>query len=293
MSIRLPVVANDQGLARYLGEIRKFPILAAEEEYMLARRWREHGDAAAAHKLVTSHLRLVAKIAFGYRGYGLPMSDLIAEGNMGLMKAVKKFEPERGFRLATYALWWIKASVTEYILQSWSMVKLGTVMAQKKLFFSLRRIKAKLGLDGEALLPKQAAGLAKKLGVSTAELVNMDRRLAARDLSLNAPTTIDDGGEIQDLLVDERSDPETIVVEKSEQTHRAALLRAALDTLNEREREIIAERRLKDEPTKLEDLGQRFGISRERVRQIEARAFEKLQAAVLAAAGRPALPQPV
>ncbi|MBM3565619.1 MAG: RNA polymerase sigma factor RpoH [Alphaproteobacteria bacterium] len=277
-TLTIPSVPLDGGLQRYLRDIWKFPILKEDEEYMLARRFREHGDASAAHQLVTSHLRLVAKIAMGYRGYGLPMGDMISEGNIGLMKAVKKFEPDRGFRLSTYAIWWIRASITEYILKSWSLVKMGTVSAQKKLFFSLRGIKKKLGLaDGNDLEPAQAKALAKQLSVSELDLVAMNRRLMARDMSLNAPVGDEEGVQFQDILVDSRATPEAQYAEDEERSRRSRALHAALATLSEREREILTERMLKDEPATLEDLGKVYGISRERVRQLESRAISKLK----------------
>ncbi|MGB0748012.1 MAG: RNA polymerase sigma factor RpoH [Magnetospiraceae bacterium] len=290
----LPSLSDDTGLRRYLSEIRQFPMLAAEEEYMLAKRLHEHGDTEAAHRLVTSHLRLVAKIAFGYRGYGLPVADLISEGTLGLMKAVKKFDPERGFRLATYAMWWIKASVTEYILGSWSLVKLGTVAAQKKLFFSLSRLKKQIGVvEGDMLTEQQAGDLAGELGLPTAEVVNMEQRLSARDMSLNAPLPKEEGGEFMDLLPDESPTPEAIVADAQEIARNSDLLRDAMDQLPDRERHILTERRLRDDPVKLEDLGKHYGISRERVRQLEVRAFDKVKKAVLAAARHtPALPAP-
>lgn len=290
-TLTLPPVPVEGGLQRYFQEIWRFPILDQEEEYMLARRWRDHGDVEAAHKLVTSHLRLVAKIAMNYRGYGLPVSDLVSEGNLGLMKAVKKFDPERGFRLSTYAMWWIKAAITEYILRSWSMVKMGTVAAQKKLFFSLRGIKNRMKiLDSGELLPDQTKRLSRALDVSEEEIVHMNRRLAARDVSLNAPVSLDEALEFQDTLVDDRPTPEAQVGEDEEFAHRSKLLDQALATLPKREREILIERRLKDEPATLEDLGKVYGISRERVRQLEARAFDKLQKAIIAAAGKAAAP---
>ncbi len=284
-TLRLPTVPIEGGLQRYFREIWRFPILDQEEEYMLARRWRDHGDVDAAHKLVTSHLRLVAKIAMNYRGYGLPVADLVSEGNVGLMKAVKKFDPERGFRLSTYAMWWIKAAITEYILRSWSMVKMGTVAAQKKLFFSLRGLKNRMkSLDNGELQPDQAQRLSRALDVSEDEIVNMNRRLAARDVSLNAPVSLDEALEFQDTLVDDRPNPEAQFGEGEELAHRSKLLNQALATLPKRERDILVERRLKDEPATLEDLGKIYGISRERVRQLEARAFDKLQKAIVAAA---------
>ncbi len=266
------------GLSRYLQEIRKFPMLPAEEEFMLAKAWREHGDTEAAHKLVTSHLRLVAKIAMGYRGYGLPVAELIAEGNIGMMQAVKRFEPDRGFRLATYAMWWIRAAMQEYILRSWSLVKIGTTAAQKKLFFNLRRLKGQMQqIDEGDLSPDMVAKIAKKLDVPETDVVNMNRRLAAPDNSLNAPMRIDGEGEWQDWLVDETPSQETRLGESQEMTNRRRLLSAAMEKLTDREKHILTERRLKDEPTTLEDLSQEYNISRERVRQIEVRAFEKLQ----------------
>ncbi len=285
-AITLPVVSEGPGLARYLNEIKKFPLLTADEEYMLAERFREHGEVEAAHRLVTSHLRLVAKIAMQYRGYGLPVSDLISEGNIGLMKAVKKFEPERGFRLSTYAMWWIKASVTEHILRSWSLVKLGTMAAQKKLFFSLRKAKARLQIfDAGELEPEQAEALSKQFGLSADDILNMNRRMSARDYSLNAPVSEDgDSIEFMDTLVDESPSPEAIVAQREEAGIRNEMLQAALAELPERERHIFVERRLKDDPVTLEQLGGEYGISRERVRQLEVRAFEKVQKAVIQSA---------
>ena len=283
-TLTLPAVPLDGGLQRYLREIWKFPILGQAEEYMLAHRFREHGDAGAAHKLVTSHLRLVAKVAMGYRGYGLPMADLISEGNIGLMKAVKKFEPERGFRLSTYAIWWIRASITEHILKSWSMVKMGTVSAQKKMFFSLRGIKRRLGLSETGDIdPVQAKALAKQLAVPEADLVAMNRRLLARDVSLNAPVGDEEGMQFQDTLVDDRADPEVRYAEGEEQDQRSRALHRALATLPQRERDILTERMLKDDPATLEDLGKVYGISRERVRQLESRAMGKLKKAMVEA----------
>jgi RNA polymerase sigma-32 factor len=271
-------VAPEGNLSRYLQEIRKFPMLTPEEELSLSKRWRDHEDMDAAHKLVTSHLRLVAKIAMGYRGYGLPVGELISEGNVGMMQAVKRFDPERGFRLATYAMWWIRAAIQEYILHSWSLVKMGTTAAQKKLFFNLRRLKGQMqAIDDGDLQPEQVAKIAKVLAVPEQDVVNMNRRLAAPDHSLNAPVRQDSEGEWQDWLVDEGDSQETELAEREEMSGRKALLNGALKTLNERERHILIERRLKDEPTTLEDLSQQYGISRERVRQIEVRAFEKLQ----------------
>jgi RNA polymerase sigma-32 factor len=277
----LPALTAEGNLSRYLHEIRQFPMLDAEEEYMLAKRWREHGDTEAAHKLVTSHLRLVAKIAMGYRGYGLPLAELISEGNLGMMQAVKRFEPERGFRLATYAMWWIRAAIQEYILHSWSLVKMGTTAAQKKLFFNLRKLKGQMRAYEEGdLSPERVKKIATKLNVSEEEVVNMNRRLAAPDHSLNAPLRADAEGEWQDWLVDESDDQETELARRQELDQRRAMLQAALANLTERERHIIMKRRLTDEPMTLEDLSKEFGISRERVRQIEVRAFDKLQRAV-------------
>lgn len=279
--IALPVVPPESGLSRYFQEIWKFPILDPDEEYMLARRWRDHGDIDAAHKLVTSHLRLVAKMAMKYRGYGLPVADLLSEGNIGLMKAVKKFEPERGFRLATYAIWWIKAAMTEYVLRSWSLVRMGTMAAQKKLFFNLRRLKSQLEiLDNGDLTSDQVTQLAERMDVSEDELVAMNRRISSRDTSLNVPLGDEEGIEFQDTLVDDGPSPEAIVIGQHEAQHRHRLLSGALDVLNERERHIFIERRLTEDPITLEELGKHYGISRERVRQLEARAFEKVQHAV-------------
>jgi RNA polymerase sigma-32 factor len=274
------------GLARYLRDIRKFPMLAQEEEYMLAKRWREHGDPAAAQRLVTSHLRLVAKIAMGYRGYGLPLADLIAEGNLGMMQAVKRYDPERGFRLATYAMWWIRASIQEYILHSWSLVKLGTTAAQKKLFFNLRRIKGRIqAIEDGDLTAENLAKIATELDVPEAEVIDMNRRLMGPDHSLNAPVRADgDSGEWQDWLQDDAEDQEKTLGDMEELGLRRDLLTAAMSHLTPRERDILQERRLRDEPTTLEDLAQKYGVSRERVRQIEVRAFDKLQARIKAAA---------
>lgn len=285
-AITLPVVPSENGVASYLREIWRFPVLTAEEEYMLALRWREHGDVDAAHKLVTSHLRLVAKIAMKYRGYGLPVADLLSEGNIGLMKAVKKFEPERGFRLATYAIWWIKAAMTEYVLRSWSLVRMGTMAAQKKMFFNLRRLKSRLEiLDNGDISVDDARALAKRLDVSEEEIVDMNRRISSRDASLNTPLGEEEGMEFQDTLVDDSPSPEAIAIQGDEASRRRRLLVDALKTLNERERHIFVERRLKDDPVTLEELGQQYGISRERVRQLEARAFEKVQGLVRESAG--------
>ncbi|MGA3306086.1 MAG: RNA polymerase sigma factor RpoH [Stellaceae bacterium] len=277
----LPSISSEGNLSRYLQEIRKFPMLQPEQEYMLAKRWREHGDRDAAHKLVTSHLRLVAKIAMGYRGYGLPLSELISEGNVGMMQAVKRFDPDRGFRLATYAMWWIRAAIQEYVLHSWSLVKMGTTAAQKKLFFNLRKIKGQLqAIDEGDLSPENVRKIATELGVPEEDVVNMNRRLAAPDNSLNAPLRSDSEGEWQDWLVDESPDQEDLLGERQELGLRRDLLREAMKLLTGRERDILVERRLKDEPATLEDLSEKYGISRERVRQIEVRAFEKLQKAI-------------
>jgi RNA polymerase sigma-32 factor len=274
-------IAPEGNLTRYLQEIRKFPMLSPEEEYALAKRWQETGDIEAAHKLVTSHLRLVAKIAMGYRGYGLPIGELISEGNVGMMQAVKRFDPERGFRLATYAMWWIRAAIQEYILHSWSLVKMGTTAAQKKLFFNLRRLKGEMqAIEDGDLKPEQVAKIAKDLDVPEQDVIQMNRRLASADHSLNAPVRVDGEGEWQDWLVDDSDNQETELAEREDMGQRKALLANALATLNERERHILIERRLKDEPTTLEDLSHQYGISRERVRQIEVRAFEKLQRAM-------------
>ena len=277
----LPILSAETGLSRYLEEIRRFPMLEPQEEYMLAKSWREHGDRDAAHRLVTSHLRLVAKIAMGYRGYGLPISEVISEGNVGLMQAVKRFEPEKGFRLATYAMWWIKASIQEYILRSWSLVKMGTTANQKKLFFNLRKAKSKISaLEEGDLRPDQVQVIAKRLGVTEQDVVDMNRRLGG-DASLNAPIR-DDGesGEWQDWLVDDAPSQERILAESEESDNRHKALVSALDVLNDRERRIFEARRLAEDPITLEELAAEFGVSRERVRQIEVRAFEKVQKAV-------------
>ncbi|MFM9844882.1 MAG: RNA polymerase sigma factor RpoH [Dongiaceae bacterium] len=277
----LPTVVSESNLTRYLQEIRKFPMLEPQEEYMLAKSWREHGEVDAAHKLVTSHLRLVAKIAMGYRGYGLPLNELISEGNVGMMQAVKRFEPERGFRLATYAMWWIRAAIQEYILHSWSLVKMGTTAAQKKLFFNLRKMKNQIKAVEEGdLTPEHVTKIATELNVAEDDVVQMNRRLAAPDHSLNAPLRIDGDGEWQDWLVDETASQEITLSESQEYSQRKKLLEKALKVLNPRERRILMERRLKEEPTTLEDLSKEYNISRERVRQIEVRAFEKLQKAI-------------
>ena len=277
----LPILTAESGLSRYLEEIRRFPMLEPQNEYMLAKRWREHGDRDAAHKLVTSHLRLVAKIAMGYRGYGLPISEVISEGNVGLMQAVKRFEPEKGFRLATYAMWWIKAAIQEYILRSWSLVKMGTTANQKKLFFNLRKAKSKISaLEEGDLRPDQVKLIAKRLGVTEQDVVDMNRRLGG-DVSLNAPIREDgDSGEWQDWLVDDSASQESRLVASEEADNRRKALSQSLSVLNERERRIFEARRLAEDPITLEDLAEEFGVSRERVRQIEVRAFEKVQKAV-------------
>ncbi|HUN45763.1 MAG TPA: RNA polymerase sigma factor RpoH [Stellaceae bacterium] len=281
----IPTLSSEGGLSRYLQEIRKFPLLDQQEEYMLAKRWREHGDPDAAQKLVTSHLRLVAKIAMGYRGYGLPLAELVSEGNVGMMQAVKRFDPERGFRLATYAMWWIRASIQEYILHSWSLVKMGTTAAQKKLFFNLRKLKGQIqAIEDGDLTPEHVKKIAEELNVPEQDVINMNRRLMAPDHSLNAPVRAESEGEWQDWLVDERDNQETRLGNSQELGLRRDLLNKAMQHLSERERHILQERRLKDNPTTLEDLSQEYGISRERVRQIEVRAFEKLQRSIKHAA---------
>ena len=289
MAQALPsIVSGEGGLSRYLEEIRRFPMLQPQEEYMLAKRYAEHQDPKAAHKLVTSHLRLVAKIAMGYRGYGLPIGEVISEGNVGLMQAVKKFEPERGFRLATYAMWWIKASIQEYILRSWSLVKMGTTANQKRLFFNLRKIKGKIQALGDGdLKPDQVKEIATRLNVSEAEVVSMNQRLSG-DASLNAPIRATEGesGEWQDWLVDDQDSAEEILVEQDELDNRRRMLSGAMSVLNDRERRIFEARRLSEDPITLEELSSEFDISRERVRQIEVRAFEKVQEAVIEAARR-------
>ena len=282
----LSVMSPDGGLSRYLTEIRKFPMLAKDEEFMLAKRWREHEDPEAAHRLVTSHLRLVAKIAMGYRGYGLPIGEVISEGNVGLMQAVKKFEPDKGFRLATYAMGWIRASIQQYILRSWSLVKMGTTAAQKKLFFNLRKAKSQISAFEEGdLRPEQVSQIATKLGVLDEEVVSMNRRLSGPDASLNAPLRADGESEWQDWLADENTpSQEAVLADSEERSIRMSLLETAMTELSDRERHILTERRLKDEPTTLEELAAQYGVSRERVRQIEVRAFEKLQKSMKAAA---------
>ncbi|ACA21092.1 RNA polymerase, sigma 32 subunit, RpoH [Methylobacterium sp. 4-46] len=280
MAAALPVLANEGGLSRYLDEIRRFPMLEPTEEYMLAKSWREHGDREAAHKLVTSHLRLVAKIAMGYRGYGLPIGEVVSEGNVGLMQAVKRFDPDKGFRLATYAMWWIKAAIQEYILRSWSLVKMGTTANQKKLFFNLRKAKGRISaLDEGDLRPEQVKQIATRLGVPEQDVIEMNRRLSG-DASLNAPLREEGEGEWQDWLVDDSPSQEAVLAREEEGQNRLAALRDALSVLNPRERRIFEARRLAEEPITLEDLSSEFGVSRERVRQIEVRAFEKVQDAV-------------
>lgn len=284
-STTLPVLSSDRGLSAYMQEIKRFPMLEKEEEFMLAKRLVEHDDTKAAHKMVTSHLRLVAKIAMGYRFYGLPVSDLISEGNVGLMRAVKKFDPDRGFRLSTYAMWWIKAAINEHVLNSWSLVKLGTVAAQKKLFFNLRKLKAKLNIYEDGDLSIEAADeIAERLDVKSSEVIDMNRRLSRSDSSLNVPVGEDGDLDRIDLLMSDTPNQETVMADEQERTVAHSLLTEALSTLNDRERRIIKERRLSEEPRTLEDLGVEYGISRERVRQIENRAFEKLQDAVKLAA---------
>ena len=276
--MQLPVLSSEGNLAVYLQEIKKFPILTANEEYMLAKRYKEHGDTKAAHKLVTSHLRLVAKIAMGYRGYGLPVTDLISEGNVGIMQAVKKFDPERGFRLATYAMWWIRAQIQEYVLHSWSLVKIGTTAAQKKLFFNLKKLKNQLNsIDSGNLSPENAREIATRLNVKEAEVVDMDNRLFSADQSLNVQVGEEGDTEWQDMLIDTQDTQDKIIANTNELNFRKKVFEEALNVLNEREKEIIKLRKLKDKPAKLEELSKKFGISRERVRQIEEKALEKLQ----------------
>ena len=293
MAAALPMISGESGLSRYLNEIRKFPMLQPEEEYMLAKRWREHEDPNAAHRLVTSHLRLVAKIAMGYRGYGLPIGEVISEGNVGLMQAVKRFEPDKGFRLATYAMWWIRASIQEYILRSWSLVKMGTTASQKKLFFNLRKAKSQISaLEEGDLRPDQVDIIATRLGVSKQDVIDMNRRMSG-DASLNAPLREEGEGEWQDWLVDSSASQENLLVDREETNNRHGALHTALGVLNERERRIFEARRLADDPITLEDLSDEFHISRERVRQIEVRAFEKVQAAVKSGMARLEAPVPV
>jgi len=280
----LPALSNEGGLSAYLDQIKKFPMLAAEEEYMLAKKWKTAGNVKAAEKLVTSHLRLVAKIAMGYRGYGLPVNEMISEGNVGLMQAVKKFEPEKGFRLATYAMWWIRASIQEYILRSWSLVKIGTTTAQKKLFFNLKKIKNKIAPQSEGdLRPEHVNEIANKLDVSEDEVISMNRRLSGKEFSLNAQVG-EDGDEWQDWLVDKELDHDLKFAHREEMEQRKGLLKNAIKILNDREREILYSRRLNDDPTTLEDLSKKYKISRERIRQIENKAFEKIQRHMLLSA---------
>ncbi len=286
MAAALPMISGESGLARYLNEIRRFPMLEPQEEYMLAKSWREHADKDAAHRLVTSHLRLVAKIAMGYRGYGLPISEVVSEGNVGLMQAVKRFEPDKGFRLATYAMWWIRASIQEYILRSWSLVKMGTTASQKKLFFNLRKVKSQISaLEDGDLKPEHVKTIAHRLGVSEQDVVDMNRRMSG-DASLNAPLREEGEGEWQDWLVDDSASQEKLLVDREEADNRIGALRNALGVLNDRERRIFEARRLAEDPMTLEALSDEFDISRERVRQIEVRAFEKVQSAVKAGVAR-------
>jgi len=281
--MQLPVLSSEGNLAIYLQEIKKFPILTAEEEYMLAKRYKEHGDTEAAHKLVTSHLRLVAKIAMGYRGYGLPVTDLISEGNVGIMQAVKKFDPERGFRLATYAMWWIRAQIQEYVLHSWSLVKIGTTAAQKKLFFNLKKLKNQLSsIDSGDLSPENAREIATRLNVKEGEVLDMNNRLFSGDQSLNVQVGDEGDTEWQDMLVDSNETHDNLLANKDELKYRKKIFEQAIEVLNEREKEIITLRKLQDKPVKLEELSKKFNISRERVRQIEEKAFEKLQKQVSA-----------
>jgi len=290
----LPAIASGEGgLTRYLQRIRQFPMLEPDEEYMLAKRWKEHGDKDAAHKLITSHLRLVAKLAMGYRGYGLPISEVISEGNVGLMHAVKRFEPDKGFRLATYAMWWIKASIQEFILRSWSLVKMGTTASQKKLFFNLRKVKGQLqALEEGDLRPEQVKEIARRLAVPEEDVVSMNRRLSG-DASLNAPVRADSEGEWQDWLVDDHENQETLLADREETKLRLGMLASAMDKLNDREKRVFEARRLRDEPSTLEELSQEFGVSRERIRQIEVRAFEKVQKAVKNSASKALVPKPL
>ena len=281
--MQLPVLSSEGNLAIYLQEIKKFPILTAEEEYMLAKRYKEHGDTKAAHKLVTSHLRLVAKIAMGYRGYGLPVTDLISEGNVGIMQAVKKFDPERGFRLATYAMWWIRAQIQEYVLHSWSLVKIGTTAAQKKLFFNLKKLKNQLSsIDSGDLSPENAREIATRLNVKEGEVLDMNNRMFSGDQSLNVRVGDEGDTEWQDILVDSNDTHDNLIANKDELKYRKKIFEQAIEILNEREKEIITLRKLQDKPVKLEELSKKFNISRERVRQIEEKAFEKLQKQVSA-----------
>ncbi|MGD1954908.1 MAG: RNA polymerase sigma factor RpoH [Sphingomonadales bacterium] len=282
MASTIPTLSSDAGLSRYLAEVRKFPMLTPDEEYMLAKRYEEYDDREAAHKLVTSHLRLVAKIAMGYRGYGLPISELVSEGNVGMMQAVKRFDADKGFRLATYAMWWIRASIQEYILRSWSLVKIGTTSAQKKLFFNLRKLKGKLqAIEEGDVHPENVKEIATRLNVTEDDVISMNRRMPAPDSSLNSPLKMDGEGEWQDWLTDDAPGQDEIVAEAQEMDVRQEMLQDAMSVLNDRERHIFQERRLKDNPSTLEDLSQVYDVSRERIRQIEVRAFEKVQKAML------------
>ena len=278
----LPALSSESGLSLYLAQIKKFPMLDAEEEYMLAKNWRERGNVQSAHKLVTSHLRLVAKIAMGYRGYGLPVTELISEGNIGLMQAVKKFDPEKGFRLATYAMWWIKASIQEYVLRSWSLVKMGTTAAQKKLFFNLKKVKQQIAPNEEGdLKSNQVKEISERLGVKTEEVISMNRRMMGPEKSLNEPVKTGEKGEWQDWVADDNMDQELLISQKQELDEKKSLLHESIKILDERERKILEDRKLSNEPKTLEELSKKYKISRERVRQIETKAFEKLQKAML------------
>ncbi len=278
----LPILSGEGGLSLYLAQIKKFPMLDAEEEYMLAKNWKDRGNLKSAHKLVTSHLRLVAKIAMGYRGYGLPVSELISEGNIGLMQAVKKFDPDKGFRLATYAMWWIKAGIQEYVLRSWSLVKMGTTAAQKKLFFNLKKIKKQIAPSQEGDLKKEQVNeISKRLGVKSDEVISMNRRMMGQEKSLNDPIKSDEKGEWQDWIVDDNLDQELYISQKQELDEKKGLLQDAIKILNDRERKIIQERKLSENPKTLDELSKKYKISRERIRQIETKAFEKLQKAML------------
>ena len=281
-TFNLPTLSSESGLSLYLAQIKKFPMLDAEEEYMLAKNWRERGNLQSAHKLVTSHLRLVAKIAMGYRGYGLPVTELISEGNIGLMQAVKKFDPEKGFRLATYAMWWIKASIQEYVLRSWSLVKMGTTAAQKKLFFNLKKIKQQIAPGEEGDLKKdQIKEISERLGVKSEEVISMNRRMMGPEKSLNEPMKSGEKGEWQDWVADDTMDQELLISQRQELEEKKSLLHESIKILNEREREILEDRKLSNEPKTLEELSKKYKISRERIRQIETKAFEKLQKAML------------
>ena len=285
INLNLPSISIDGGLSNYLTQIKKFPMLSPEEEYMLAKRWKKRGDLKSAQKLITSHLRLVAKIAMGYRGYGLPVNEMISEGNIGLMQAVKKFEPEKGFKLATYAIWWIKASIQEYILRSWSLVKIGTTSAQKKLFFNLKKIKNQLSINNNSDLKKEhIEEISKRLNVKKEEVVSMNRRLSGKEKSLNDPVKNESGTQWQDWLVDNNIDQELALSKKQEFTQRKNLMNDAMNILNDRERKILIARKLSDESSTLEDLSKKYKVSRERIRQIETKAFEKLKKAILTAA---------